>query len=186
MPRHIAVIHEASCAPRSRPRVRTSLDGKPFALTEGMSLPKKILVPTDFSETSDRALDYAIDLASRIGASVVVMHAYELPIVVFPYSTSIPTADVAARIATAAQSGLDAIVTARIARGVDLKKVLKQDAPWDAVNTVAKEVGADLVVCGTHGRKGLGHALLGSVAEKIVRTSDVPVLTIRGPREESK
>ena len=150
-----------------------------------MSLPKRILVPTDFSETSDRALDFAIDLASGIGASVVVMHAYELPTVV-PYSTYLPSADLGARIATAAQSGLDAVVTARIARGVDLKKVLKQDAPWDAVNTVAKEVGADLVVCGTHGRKGLAHALLGSVAEKIVRTSDVPVLTIRGPREESK
>jgi nucleotide-binding universal stress UspA family protein len=150
-----------------------------------MSLPKRILVATDFSETSDRALDYAIDLASRIGASVIVMHAYELPIVGFPDGAFLASADVASRISTAAQNGLDATVAARFTRGVDLKKVLKQDAPWDAVNAVAKEVGAELVVCGTHGRKGLAHALLGSVAEKVVRTCDVPVLTIRGPREES-
>ena len=152
----------------------------------GMSLPKTILVPTDFSETSDRALDYAIDLASRIGASVVVLHAYELPIVGFPDGAYVASADVAARISVAAQAGLEAAVTARIARGVDLKKVLKQDAPWDAVNTVVAEVGADLVVCGTHARKGLAHALLGSVAEKIIRTCNVPVLTIRGPRAGSK
>ena len=151
----------------------------------GMSLPKRILVATDFSETSDRALDYAIDLASRIGASVIVLHAYELPIVGFPDGAYIASADVASRIATAAQTGLDAAVTARLARGVDIKKVLKQDAPWDAVVAVTKEVDADLVVCGTHGRKGLAHALLGSVAEKIIRISSVPVLTIRGPREES-
>ncbi len=149
-----------------------------------MSLPKTILVPTDFSETSDRALDYAIDLASRIGASVVVMHAYELPIVGFPDGAYIASAEAATSIATAAQKGLDMTVASRMERGVDLKKVLKQDAPWEAVNVVAKEVGADLVVCGTHGRKGLAHALLGSIAEKIIRTSDIPVLTIRGPRPE--
>ena len=146
---------------------------------------QRILVTTDFSETSDRALDYAIDLASRIGASVVVMHAYELPIIGFPDGAYIASAEVATGIATAAQKGLDAAIASRITRGVELKGVLKQDAPWDAVNTVAKELDADLVVCGTHGRKGLAHALLGSVAEKIIRVSNVPVLTIRGPREPS-
>jgi len=151
-----------------------------------MSLPKRILVATDFSETSDRALDYAIDLASRIGASVVVLHAYELPIVGFPDGAFIASADVATRMASAAQNGLDACVAARIARGVELKKVLKQDAPWDAVNAVAKELGIDLVVVGTHGRRGLAHALLGSVAEKIIRTSTVPVLTVRGPNGNAR
>lgn len=146
-----------------------------------MSLPKKILVGTDFSETSDRALDYAIELASRLGATVTVLHAYELPIVGFPDGAFIASADVASRLATAAQSGLDTAVSTRAGRGVELAKILRQDAPWDAVNSVAKEIGADLVVVGTHGRRGLSHALLGSVAEKIIRTAHIPVLTVRGP-----
>jgi nucleotide-binding universal stress UspA family protein len=151
-----------------------------------MSLPKRILVATDFSETSDRALDYAIDLASRIGASVVVLHAYELPIVGFPDGAFIASPEIATQMANAAQKGLDACVAARIERGVELKKVLKQDTPWDAVVAVTTELGIDLVVAGTHGRRGLAHALLGSVAEKIIRTSTVPVLTIRGPKTNAR
>jgi nucleotide-binding universal stress UspA family protein len=151
-----------------------------------MRLPKRILVATDFSETSDRALDYAMDLAAAVHASIILLHAYEIPVVGFPDGAYIASADVATRLAAAAQAGLDATVEKRRDHGVEVKAVLREDTPWDAVNAVAKELGADLVVAGTHGRKGLAHALLGSVAEKIIRTCDVPVLTIRGPRDHAR
>jgi len=145
------------------------------------TIPKRILVATDFSETADHALDYAIELAARIGATVTVLHAYELPVVCFPDGAFIASADLSTRIAEAAQSGLDATTRTREGRGVELTKVLKQAAPWEAVAQATNELGIDLVVCGTHARKGLVRTLLGSVAEKLVRTSPVPVLTIRAP-----
>jgi nucleotide-binding universal stress UspA family protein len=74
------------------------------------------------------------------------------------------------------------MVLAREGRGAALNKVLREDAPWRAVVTVADEIDADLIVIGTHGRRGLARALLGSVAENVIRVASRPVLTIHGPR----
>ena len=57
------------------------------------------------------------------------------------------------------------------------------ELPWEEINAVANEVNADLIIIGTHGRKGLARALLGSVAENVIRTATVPVLAIHGPRD---
>lgn len=139
-----------------------------------------ILVPVDFQEPSSRALAYAVALAARVGARVIALHAYELPIVGFPDGAMVITADVATRIINAAQKGLDDLV-AKIGRpDVPLSAVLEQADARDAVLAVATRVGADLIVMGTHGRRGLTRALLGSVTESIVRTSPIPVLTLRG------
>jgi nucleotide-binding universal stress UspA family protein len=142
-----------------------------------------ILVPVDFSETSERALDGAIELAQRFGGDVTVMHAYQIPVYGFPDGAFITSADVAAQISQAAQERLDEAVRTREGRGVPLSAVLRDGVPWEEVNAVAAERKADLVVIGTHGRRGLARALLGSVAENVIRTSDVPVLVIHGPRD---
>jgi nucleotide-binding universal stress UspA family protein len=143
-----------------------------------MHLPKRILVATDFSETADAALDYAVALAKELHASVVVLHAYDLPVYGFPSGALVASAEMASRIMTGAQEALDAACKARANSGVDLSQVVRQGVAWEEVHRVAEETNADLIVIGTHGRKGLSRALLGSVAEKIIRTATRPVLTI--------
>ncbi len=149
-----------------------------------MALPKKILVPVDFSDTSEKALDYAVDLAKSTGASVVVAHAYELPVYGFPDGAFVATVEMATRIMNGAQAALEACVEKRKASGVTMKTELRQGDPVDEIHSIADTVGADLICLGTHGRRGLARALLGSVAEQIIRTAKLPVLAIRG--EEKK
>ncbi|MEO6576701.1 MAG: universal stress protein [Polyangiaceae bacterium] len=141
---------------------------------------QKIIVPIDFSETSLHALDYAIELAKKLGAHVTVMHAFEMPIYGFPDGSLVATAEMVGRITDAAIAGLAAAIDARRAAGVPLESVLRQGPPDEEIIALAKEKGADLIVLGTHGRRGLARALLGSVAEKVVRTATGPVLTLRG------
>ncbi len=144
---------------------------------------KTILVPVDFTETSDKALDFAIDLAFKLDANVTAMHAYEIPVIGFPDGALVATVDVATRIADAARKGLEAAVSVRSARGVQVTAVLRDGVAWEEIRAVAEEIHADLIVIGTHGRRGIARALLGSVAENVIRTVKTPVLTIHGPRE---
>ena len=142
---------------------------------------RNILVPTDFSETSDKALDFAIELAQKFEAQVTVMHAYEIPVVGFPDGALIATAEVAGRIADASRAALDRTVETHRGRGVPLDALLREGVAWEEIDSVADELDADMIVIGTHGRRGLARALLGSVAENVVRTAHRPVLTIHGP-----
>jgi nucleotide-binding universal stress UspA family protein len=140
--------------------------------------PKSILVPTDFSEPSRAALDYAVDLAEKLGAEVHVVHAFELPLVGFPDGTLTITAEMASRIINAAQKALDDLTARYSARKVKVHCFLEQADPREAVLQAAKKVSADLIVMGTHGRRGIVRALIGSVTESVVRTSSLPVMTI--------
>ena len=141
-----------------------------------MAIPfRRILVPTDFTPLSDHALDWAIDLAASVGASVTVMHAYAIPLVAFPDGAVVPTPESAARIGEAARTALDAAVEKRRSRGVVLTAVLREGEAWAEIQAVADDIDADLVVLGTHGRHGLARVLLGSVAEHVIRTSHRPV-----------
>jgi nucleotide-binding universal stress UspA family protein len=144
---------------------------------------RRFLVPTDFTETSDRALDWAIDLAARLGASVTVMHAYEIPVLGFPDGALIATPEIATRISDAARSALNRTLERCKGRGVPVDAVLRDGVPYEEVNTLAEAIKADLIIIGTHGRRGLARALLGSVAENVIRTATRPVVTIHGPRE---
>lgn len=143
-----------------------------------MNLPKIILVPTDFSVASEAALDHAIGLASKLGGKVYVLHAYQLPVVGFPDGVLVPTAEIASRVISWAQTELAACVAKRKASGVEILPILKQADPREAALAVAEEISADLIVMGTHGRRGIARALIGSVAESVVRTSAVPVMTV--------
>jgi nucleotide-binding universal stress UspA family protein len=139
----------------------------------------RILVPTDFTETSDRALDWAVTLAGKLGASVTVMHSYEMPIAGFPDATIVATPELATRISDASKEALEKAAELRRGRGVAVDVVLREGVAWEEINAVADEIDADLVVIGTHGRHGLARALLGSVAEHVVRTGRRPIVTIR-------
>jgi nucleotide-binding universal stress UspA family protein len=145
--------------------------------------PRTILVATDFDACAEAALDEALALARPLGAKVYVFHAYSLPVAAFPGGKFAPRAEVAPKIVDAARASLHDAIDKRRQSGsadeVDLVPVLEEgDRPSEAVLAAVSRLGADLVVVGTHGRHGLEHALLGSVAESLVRSSPVPVLTV--------
>jgi nucleotide-binding universal stress UspA family protein len=150
-----------------------------------MHEPKIILVATDFGEPSEAALETAIEYAKVFGSEIVLMHAFEIPIVGFPDGAVLATAELMDRILEGAQAGLDRQIKNHEGCGVAIRGVIKQGDPYRMVNDAAEEVGAGLIAIGTHGRKGLSRALIGSVAEKVVRTARVPVLTVH-PSEVMK
>jgi nucleotide-binding universal stress UspA family protein len=145
---------------------------------------RQILVPVDFTETSDRALGYSVELARKFDAAVAIMHAYQIPVYGFPDGAYITTADVASQISNVSQARLDSLVDSQKLANVPMVGILRDGVAWEEINSVADEIHADLIIIGTHGRRGLARALLGSVAENVIRTAKVPVLVIHGPRDE--
>jgi len=141
-----------------------------------MRIPKMLLVPVDFSDASVAALAYAVDLVEGTDAKVVVLHAFEIPIIGLPDGIVAATAELTGRIVNAAQGALDDLV-AKYRGRIDLRTELKQGDAREVILAQAEDLGADLIVMGTHGRRGIAHALIGSVTETIVRTAPIPVLT---------
>ncbi len=128
---------------------------------------RKILVPTDLSETSLAALRRALDMARRTEGAVT------LP----PYELNDDTAD---RIAGAARTAVEALAHQFAEAAVPLVPVILAGSAAETIVEYARREHMDLIAIGTHGRTGLAHILLGSVAERVVRFSPCPVLTIRG------
>jgi nucleotide-binding universal stress UspA family protein len=143
-----------------------------------MNLPKNILVPTDFSETAEAALDYAVALAGKLDAKVHLLHVVGIQLVGAEYRLSV-TATMLDAITEGSQKELDRLAAARAGR-VALGPTLLEigDARTQITQTAAK-IGADLIVMGTHGRRGIKRLLIGSVAESVVRTAPCPVLLVR-------
>lgn len=138
-----------------------------------------IVCPVDFSDTSRQALMAAIDLAARLKAEVRVMHVYQLPASALPEGVLETLSDLEATIEERLQEQLDRFVEEVDAQGVKVTTGLCEGVPYVEITEAADELGADLIVIGTHGRTGLAHLLLGSVAERVVRTANMPVLTVR-------
>jgi len=139
---------------------------------------QRIIVATDFSDLAETVIDHAVDLAKQLGASLTLVHAYEIPIYGFPDGVLVAPAELASRLGTSAQEALDALVLRYGSRGVTVTSILRMGAAWDEINAVAEETNADLVVVGTHGRRGLARALLGSTAERLIRTATRPVFVV--------
>jgi universal stress protein A len=138
-----------------------------------------ILVPVDFSPDSDRALAYAADLASALGAHLHLLHAYHLPpLAAAPYGSSLPQS-VWDELRDAARAELEERREKLVGRGLEAQAHLTTGMASEAIREAAAEVGADLIVMGTRGRTGLAHVLLGSVAERTLRTAPCPVLTVK-------
>jgi nucleotide-binding universal stress UspA family protein len=143
---------------------------------------KHILVPTDFSASSSRAVEVAIGMAKRFDAELTLLHVWELP--AYPYMEAMTgPADVTASMEKAATEALQTQLLKVQAELPRAKSVLKLGLPWQQIADTIKDAKADLVIMGTHGRRGFEHLLLGSVAEKLVRLSTVPVLTVRASSE---
>lgn len=139
-----------------------------------------ILAPVDFEPCSEHALDVAIDLASQFDARLTVLHVWDIPAAAYPGMVSV-SPEIWATLAEAAQQGLDRTMARVRERLPGAHGLLVRGQAAAEILTAVEGVKADLVVIGTHGRHGLPRMLLGSVAEKVVRTSPVPVLTVRSP-----
>ncbi|MBK9264575.1 MAG: universal stress protein [Polyangiaceae bacterium] len=144
---------------------------------------RNILVPIDFDETSDHALERAVSLASTLGARVTVLHVYGLPVYNYPDGSYIPTPEVIENVKKGAREQLDAFVSKRRSEGVSVAALLREGRTADEVCAAATDMGADLIVMGTHGRGLIGRTLLGSVAEAVLRQATVPVMTVRSGTE---
>ena len=140
--------------------------------------PTTILVPTDLGEGAEAALEYACDLARPFGARIHMVSAVSIPALGVPELGVAMTGSVVDGMMADTLHGLEALIERHKHRGAFGKPVLKSGDPVDIINETAREVGADLIVMTTHGRTGVARWLLGSVAEMVVRTSPVPVLTI--------
>jgi universal stress protein A len=138
------------------------------------------LVPLDFSEYANLALDYAIGLAKKLQVRLTLLHViHELPIGVGDMATALPAsyledleAGVKQRLEEYCQQAQEA--------GLEVDLVIEHNVPFQGIVDIARQHNVDLIVIGTHGRTGLQHVLLGSVAEKVVRLAPCPVLVTRG------
>ncbi|MGO9838637.1 MAG: universal stress protein [Polyangiaceae bacterium] len=142
-----------------------------------------ILVGTDFSDLAHDAIDWAIELGRALHARVVVAHVFDLPIVGFPDASFVVGPEAAVRMLEDAQRGLDAEVARVCDRGVPVEAVLRQGDARDVLPAIATSMGAGLLVVGSHGRRGLARALLGSVAEGVARASaSIPVTVVHSKK----
>jgi nucleotide-binding universal stress UspA family protein len=136
-----------------------------------------IVVPTDFEDASMKALELAKDLAGRTGGEVVVVHVYSLPVYTYPGLEPALMLGFHSEVMQAARRALAELGSAQ----GGLRTMLREGDPSTEILAAAAEVSARLIVMGTHGRKGFAHLFLGSVAEKVVRRSAIPVMTVRSP-----
>jgi len=137
----------------------------------------KILVPVDFSEHSQKALRYALAFALQFDAEVTLVHIVEQ--MVYPGDWMYPPLAVTDFAAEKREQMLDRLRALDAGSGVKTDHVVRLGRAWQEVIEIAREQKADMIILATHGYTGLKHALLGSVAEKIVRHAPCPVLSVR-------
>jgi universal stress protein A len=154
----------------------------PFRLRarkETAMIVQHVLVPIDFSATADRALAYAIALAQQLQARLTLLHVLDMTPVTMDEMTAGVTATSLEAQETEAQHLLQASLERVQRAGLQGDLLLVQGTPTQTIVDMAGEQGVDLILMGTHGRTGLAHVFLGSVAEHVVRQAPCPVLVTR-------
>ena len=141
---------------------------------------KKVLVPTDFSESARHALTYGISFAREYEAELTLLHVVENLTVgyasdLFP----VPMAEVFQEISGYARAELAKLGTEARAKNVTVEEVVVQGKPSAEIMRFARETEVDMIVLGTHGKGMLDQALFGSTTERVVRRAPCPVLTVR-------
>jgi nucleotide-binding universal stress UspA family protein len=140
---------------------------------------RRVLVATDLSETSQGALKLAIELARTLGSELTVLHTCEIPAYSYTPELAMAPVDLLSPVVDAARVRLTELMRQVHESCPGARSLLEVGVPAERILSAASAAGADLIVVGTHGRRGVAHALLGSVAEKVVRSSPVPVLAVR-------
>ena len=145
---------------------------------------RNILCPIDYSVYSEMALKYAIEFAEKYQAKLYLMHVLDIRVYDINnpelYNINIVDEETIEKL----RERLLRCVNEDTRGRISVEALIIQGVPFAVIIKVSKEYGIDLIVIGTHGRTGLSHAIMGSVAEKIVRKAPCPVLTIRHPEHD--
>jgi nucleotide-binding universal stress UspA family protein len=141
-----------------------------------------MLWPTDFSAAAKAALPHVLLMAKLTGGDVVLLHVLPTPVMYASpeVAAAAPKLDPAIRVSAARE--LERLAKSLRARGLKVKSLLEDGLPVERILQVAHRLRSDLIVLATHGRSGLAHVLLGSVAENVVRRAACPVLVVRSKR----
>ena len=145
---------------------------------------QRILFPTDFSDHSKTAEKSACDLADQFGAELHVLHVLHDPLLTMPMTAAallVPPQSLENEI-TFAEDEIQKIPPMAMASGKRVVRVVRTGTTFDTIVRYAHENAIDLIVIGTHGRTGLSHVLLGSIAERVVQHAPCSVLTVRPER----
>lgn len=132
------------------------------------------LVPLDFSASADHALEYALALATKLQARLTLLH-----VIYMPKTVEVDLTPYQEQIEAGAKQAMDTYVKQAHDAGVEAHVDMVHGVPFREIVELAEAKHIDLIIMGTHGRTGLQHALLGSVAEKVVRLAPCPVLVTR-------
>jgi len=151
-----------------------------------------ILVPTDGSDTAEAAVDRAVDLAANYDATIHALYVVDVDAVNYSLGTEQVDRlrqgklDDMPEVKAAADAATSYVADAAAAAGVPVEQHVRAGQPARVIERVIDDLGVDLVVMGSHGRSGISRALLGSVAEKVLRKTKIPVLVVdaRGEDEE--
>ncbi len=142
----------------------------------------KILTAIDFSENSELAFDYAITMATQFNSELTIMHVINEPIDLRGfYVPHISFEQLEREIEEGAAKMMETFCSTKLGSFTNYKSVLVSGIPYEEITRKAEEIGASLIILGTHGRTGLDHILFGSTAERVVRSAACPVMTIRLP-----
>ncbi|MFB6204210.1 MAG: universal stress protein [Candidatus Nanohaloarchaea archaeon] len=135
---------------------------------------EKILLPTDGSEGAEKAFKHAKELADKYGAELHILYVADIRI----ESVSDFVSNISGALEEAGRETTEELEEKAADQGINAITVVRKGTPHSEINDYVQEEGIDMVVMGTHGRTGIDRMLLGSTTEKIVRTSEVPVLTV--------
>lgn len=142
---------------------------------------KRILIPTDFSDCSKKALSYAIPLSREYEAAITLLHVIPINYAVGEYGGS---AYIETEMRENSQQELERFVADEVRENVTTENKVRVGSPASEIIEAAKSIPADIIVISTHGHTGLKHALLGSVAEHVVQQAPCPVLVVREREHE--
>lgn len=141
-----------------------------------------ILFAHDFSEGSEDAFDYALTLANQFSAKLLIVHVINEPVDLRGfYVPHISFENLEKEIADGAEKMMDRFCSENLTGFEKFEKFVISGVPYEEIVRKADESGADLIIMGTHGRKGVDHLLFGSTAERVVRNAACPVMTVRTP-----
>lgn len=145
-----------------------------------MAIFKKVLFPIDFSEGASEVLQYALSIAEKDEAKIDVLHVIQEPVEMMDvYLPNFSYDGLHEEMKEASQKNMEKFCEENIKGKADFEIHIRSGAPFVEIINAAKELDDDVIVMGTHGRSGIDHVLFGSTAEKVVRKSPVPVLTVR-------
>jgi nucleotide-binding universal stress UspA family protein len=142
------------------------------------------LVPIDFSEHSKKTIENATELAALTGASINILHVLQIPDYPAAFYQGLYVEHELVKthvemVTVEANAQLSTLAQQILGKGVDAKPILRLGNPYEEIVDAAKELAADLIVIGSHGRTGLGRFLLGSTAERVVQYAPCPVLVVK-------